>query len=400
MRKIAKTCSEPALFISVYFSLINHMKDPNRSYNTPILFDATCNGMQHLSALFSDIELGKLSNVIANEENIPEDVYTEISLCVTDSISKLKDEKLRELFKRINFTRNLMKRPVMTIPYNVSLNSMQEQLISDGFFRKTYESLNHPDRQNFYSYTVNPDLVLNNEILKLSSLEMGKLSSILYFSIFKRFPSLQVFKKYLDDLVNVLLKLDKPVIWTTPTGMKISLSNRKFIKYESKSLYLNKRGITITLPTTSLDTRQIKRGFIPNFIHSMDASNIQLLVKRLIAKNDGIFNLYTIHDCFATTPDFMKTLNNEVKLAFIDLYLNFDYLEIMHNNILNQVKSYTTIYTEINKSGQSTGEIECSNFILTGHEKIIIPNKPNLSDWNKNREIFINGIKNSLYFIN
>jgi len=62
--------------------------------------------------------------------------------------------------------------------------------------------------------------------------------------------------------------------------MKISLSNRKFIKYESKSLYLNKRGVTITLPTTSLDTRQIKRGFIPNFIHSMDASNIQFLVKR------------------------------------------------------------------------------------------------------------------------
>lgn len=29
-----------------------------------------------------------------------------------------------------------MKRPVMTIPYNVSLNSMQEQLVSDGFFYK------------------------------------------------------------------------------------------------------------------------------------------------------------------------------------------------------------------------------------------------------------------------
>jgi len=130
--------------------------------------------------------------------------------------------------------------------------------------------------------------------------------------------------------------------------MKISLSNRKFIKYESKSLYLNKRGVTITLPTTSLDTRQIKRGFIPNFIHSMDASNIQFLVKRLKAKNDKIFNLYTIHDCFATTPDFMNTLNNEVKLAFIELYLNFDYLEIMHNNIISQVKSFTTIYTDTN----------------------------------------------------
>jgi len=53
-----------------------------------------------------------------------------------------------------------------------------------------------------------------------------------------------------------------------------------------------------------------------------------------------IFNLYTIQTVFATTPDFMNTLNNEVKLAFIELYLNFDYLEIMHNNIISQVKSF------------------------------------------------------------
>jgi len=51
---------------------------------------------------------------------------------------------------------------------------------------------------------------------------------------------------------------------------------------------------------------------------------------------------------FASTPDFMKTINNEVKLAFIELYLNFDYLESMHNIILSQIKSYTTVYTEEN----------------------------------------------------
>jgi DNA-directed RNA polymerase len=410
--KLVKTSSDAALLVSVYFSLIKHMKDPSQSYHTPVLFDASCNGMQHLSALFSDIELGKLSNVIANEEEIPEDVYTEISNSVTDTISNLTDEDLRNKFKRINITRSLMKRPVMTIPYNVSLNSMQEQLVSDGFFIKVYESLIPHKGHNIYSYTINPELVINNDILKLNSSEMGKLSSILYLSVFKRIPSLQVFKKYLDDLINVLLKLDKPVIWTTPTGMTISLSNRKFIKYESKSLYLNKRGVTITLPTTSLDTRQIKRGFIPNFIHSMDASNIQLLVKRLIAKNEGVFNLYTIHDCFATTPDFMKTLNNEVKLAFIELYLNFDYLDIMHNNILSQVKSFTTIYTDTNINVDEGNDIystktleqeklegEYKKFIIVNNKKILIPEKPNLSDWNKSRDIFINGIKKSLYFI-
>jgi len=207
--------------------------------------------------------------------------------------------------------------------------------------------------------------------------------------------------------------------------MIISLSNRKFKSYESKSLFIKKRSVTISLPTTSLDTRQIKRSFIPNFIHSMDASNIHLLIKRLIDNNSSI-NLYTIHDCFASTPNFMKTLNNEVKLSFIDLYLNFDYLDSMHNNILSQINSYTTVYTEqINKSeaepfkqrsnstakpkGEGTNfqgemgdgaEREIFNYIILENTKIIIPNKPTLYDWDKNRKIFIEGIKKSLYFIN
>jgi len=277
------------------------MKDSSQSSHAPILFDASCNGMQNLSALFSDIELGELSNVIANDEEIPQDVYTDISVSVKESIKKIEDESLRNIFNKIKVTRQLMNRPVMTIPYNVSLNSMQEQLVQDGFFIKHFESLTV---NKGFSYTVNPDIVNNNEVLKLSNIEMGspspKFYMILYNSVYNRIPSLQVFKKYLDELINVLLKLNKPVVWTTPSGMTISLSNRKFKSYESKSLFIKKRSrsVTISLPTTSLDTRKIKRDFMPNFIHSMDASNIQLLIQRLIEISDNTINLYTIHDWF------------------------------------------------------------------------------------------------------
>jgi DNA-directed RNA polymerase len=404
---IVKTCDEPAQLMSVYFSLINYLRDPSSSYHTPVLFDATCSGMQHLSALFSDIKLGELSNVIGNDEEIPQDVYTDISVSVKESIQKIEDESLRNIFNKIKITRRLMKRPVMTIPYNVYLNSMQEQMVQDGFFIKKFESLTV---NKGYSYTVNPDIVENNELLILSSINMGKLSVILYYSVFNRLPSLQVFKKYLDDLINVLLKLNKPVVWTTPSGMTISLSNRKFKKYESKSLFIKKRSVTISLPTTSLDTRQIKISFMPNFIHSMDASNIHLLIKRLIEISDNTINLYTIHDCFASTPNFMNTINNEVKLAFIELYLNFDYLESMHNIILSQIKSYTTVYTEEYKKGEfkyNNNSLEVSqddkdsfNYIILDNKKITIPTKPKLYDWNNNRKKFIEGIKNSLYFIN
>ena len=65
---------------------------------------------------------------------------------------------------------------------------------------------------------------------------------------------------------------------------------------------------------------------MPNFIHSMDASNIHLLIDLLIYDKYYI-QLYTIHDCFASTINNMKYIEKYVKLAFIKLYFEKNYLK-------------------------------------------------------------------------
>jgi hypothetical protein len=43
---------------------------------------------------------------------------------------------------------------------------------------------------------------------------------------------------------------------------------------------------------------------MPNLIHSLDACNIHLLVNELLEGNKNrILPLYTIQDCFASTPN-------------------------------------------------------------------------------------------------
>src|SRR5262245_6710509 len=114
--------------------------------------------------------------------------------------------------------------------------------------------------------------------------------------------------------------------------MKISQSYQKFKPYKTQSLYsnINYNKITISLPTTNLDLKKNKQAFMPNFIHSMDATNIQLLVNNLIDKYKDInINLYIIHDCFANTPNFMDIINYEVKLAFIKIYFYSDYFDYL-----------------------------------------------------------------------
>ena len=53
---------------------------------------------------------------------------------------------------------------------------------------------------------------------------------------------------------------------------------------------------------------------MPNFIHSLDASNVHLLIKDLY-ETDRIL-VYTIHDCFASTPNNIELLEGKVKRAF------------------------------------------------------------------------------------
>jgi len=54
---------------------------------------------------------------------------------------------------------------------------------------------------------------------------------------------------------------------------------------------------------------------MPNLIHSLDASNIHLLCEKL-----KDIPLYTIHDCFASTPNNMEVIEKMVKFAFIEIY--------------------------------------------------------------------------------
>ena len=67
--------------------MIECLINKNKLFCTPISFDATCNGFQHLSAIFKDIEIAKISNVINNSTK-PKDVYNFVAKNVKKLIEK------------------------------------------------------------------------------------------------------------------------------------------------------------------------------------------------------------------------------------------------------------------------------------------------------------------------
>jgi hypothetical protein len=55
-------------------------------------------------------------------------------------------------------------------------------------------------------------------VLYLLPSDLNKLGNIIYESLIENLPSLKILSEYLDSLLIILSKLNKPVIWITPSG--------------------------------------------------------------------------------------------------------------------------------------------------------------------------------------
>ena len=195
--------------------------------------------------------------------------------------------------------------------------------------------------------------------------------------------------------------------------MKVKMKYKTIVNEPSKSLFSKKRLSSVNIASGKMDTMSNKIAFMPNFIHSMDSANIQLLIKNFIEKKKETINLFTVHDCFSTTPNYMVDLNKEVRLAFIMMYFDTDYIKKVHISFLRQIYMESKrMYVEINGKTETLkfNDINDINFDVTskyivkdqnGKEYSIPPLPFNMDKWNdESKLIFKKGILNSLYLIN
>jgi len=148
---------------------------------------------------------------------------------------------------------------------------------------------------------------------------------------------------------------------------------------------------TISIPTNKIDKVKMLRSFMPNFIHSLDASNVHLLIKDLSATVKIPF--YIIHDCFASTPNNIELLESKVKRAFIENYFkDAGYLLKAQNKIIKQIRDSFEIIIE---NGKECIEIETTT---KDKEYFELPQLPKAFKNNKLND-FVKGLLQSKYFI-
>jgi DNA-directed RNA polymerase len=174
--------------------------------NNPILFDASCNGLQHLSALTREVSIAVETNLI-HLENSPQTKNDFYKYAASLGQGKL-DESSFENIRNIKMNRKLIKKTVMTIPYNITEFGVKEQ------FRDMFEEYRE-GKKVFYKVGVllaKLEFTKDGKVVYLFPSEVNTLGKIVYTGLLDNLPSLRTLSDYLDGILTIVLKLNLPII--------------------------------------------------------------------------------------------------------------------------------------------------------------------------------------------
>jgi DNA-directed RNA polymerase len=353
------------LFLSFCFEFNKYFKayKNNEEFfisHLPIQFDATCNGFQHLAFLIDDLNLSKELNL--NESNwgdIPKDFYSIIGLKVQlffyqqliDPDVKLSEENRLSYKKlsKLDIHRTLIKKAVMTIPYNASSLSLVEYIKEEFISKSNYNNEYFEPEENS-KYANNTVYFLKSEIeqkLKnpnvFSEADFQNIRKALVNAIFTDHSKLDALVKYLKCIANIANKLKIPVTWTLPSGLIVSQEYYATKKIKLKPFLYTKNLLNLTVKEKkkSNELKQ-KIALMPNLVHSLDAATLCLLVNNYFAdkSSDEPKNFYSIHDCFVVPCNKVSNIDKLLKLAYATLYSSNHYLIEFNDNFLFNIKQF------------------------------------------------------------
>lgn len=256
----------------------------------PIALDGSCNGLQNFSAMLRDSVGGAATNLIPQEK--PADIYTQVMKVAAERIKQEAEAGNPHAVVwdgRLN--RNIVKRPVMTLPYGVTKSGMRNQIVEQ----------------------------MKKDGLDDSWEPAQYLADVLWECIGLVVIAAREAMDWLKAAAKVAAKGDMPVSWTTPAGFPVLQEYRETIGSEVNVTVSGRyMRITTNVEGTKLDSRRQALGISPNFVHSCDASHMMLTV--CTALDNEITSFAMIHDSYGTHAALTGTLAASLRAAFVQQY--------------------------------------------------------------------------------
>ena len=256
--------------------------------------DATCSGLQILAGLARDKSTAQLVNVLPGSK--PQDAYK----VVAEQAKPYSPASIRP-----HMDRKVVKRVVMTVPYNAKPYS-NRGYIKDALKEKGIEI----DKDDL-TKTVNAVRDAMNIVV----------------------PGPMAVMSWIEDEVGKAIdRGEKELTWVTPSGFVVT---QRLMKKKITTLELQLMGrcdLKVAVgDKNEVDKRHHKNATAPNLIHSLDASLLHLSATKFTAP------IALIHDSVLCRATDMSLLSVVVRETYMHLFAEHDYL----NDFASQIGAET-----------------------------------------------------------
>ena len=279
-----EAADEPWQFLAAceeYYSVV--VTEARKTTGLFVATDATCSGLQILAGLARDKKTAQLVNVLPADR--PQDAYKIVSEVAKwncpKHIQKVMDRKI-------------VKRTVMTIPYNAKPYS-NRSYIRDALREKGIEI----DKE---------DLTVTVQAVRdaMHNVVPGPMNVM----------------KWIEDEVSKVIKRGATTIeWVTPSGFVVKQRiMKKHTKYFDLQLLGRCQLKVATEDKNEVDLNRHKAATAPNLIHSLDASLLHLSVQEF--ENP----IALIHDSVLCRSVDMDELSTIIRNVYMHLFAEHDYL--------------------------------------------------------------------------
>lgn len=286
-----EVADEPWQFLSACDEYYHCVLKCDRHFTSlPVATDATCSGLQILAGLAKDKNTASLVNVIPSDK--PQDAYAVVS----NTAAPFCPVSIRN-----HMDRKVVKRVVMTVPYNAKPFS-NRGYIKDALLEKGIE-------------------IDKDDLTKTVIAVRNAMDEVV--------PGPMAVMSWIESEVAKAIDLGKTELtWSTPSGFVVT---QKLMKKETIRIELQLMGdckLTVaTQDSDKVDKQHHKNATAPNLIHSLDAS---LLHFSALAFNAPIA---LIHDSVLCRATDMSVLSAIVRETYMYLFAEHDYLQDFANQI-------------------------------------------------------------------
>jgi hypothetical protein len=293
---------EPIQFLAACTELTKALQEVDPSSfvtHLPLTFDASCSGLQHLSAMTRDEVGGRLSNLIPSNKG--EDFYERVAIDAVERFDTTgrwfvhyRDAKDKHRLKRFpnkedadqfaktvnplerpvghidaKIDRKLVKRPAMTYFYGATWQNAMTEQVAD---------------------------VLKERGLPTTGAR--HIAHAIYDAVEEAVPRAKAVRDFLQDLAGLCADHGRMLRWTTPLGVPVlNLAEESEVERNAVTLKGGRRKyVNLAIDhKDEVNEEKARRRVPPNFVHALDAAHLQMVAD--MASGEGIA-MTSVHDCF------------------------------------------------------------------------------------------------------